>query len=101
MALSPETYTAGGIAVALIGALITVIRLHDKRIQSIINKHQQEMEKVRGEQVAQTNRVIDALQQDAAAKVQLSRSIDDSQRQQKDNTDKLTEAFYAIIRQNR
>jgi len=109
---NPINVTAGGIILTLIGAIITLAKLHDKRLEKIISSHQsevaqmiadhkEEMRKLHERTAAQADKVIEIVREDSAAKVQLSRSIDENKQSQKENTDKLSEAFYAIIRQSK
>ena len=110
--ISQETYTAGGIALALLAAIITIIKIHDKQIektlvdhqleiQRILDSHKTESKELRSEAAAQTLVVIDTLKNTAVANEQLAHSIDELKQQGKENTDKLSAAFYAVLTQKK
>lgn len=99
--LAQNPYAAGAIILALIGAIITIIKLHDKRMEKIISDHQAENKEVRTQAADQTTKVIEAVKADAVSKEQLAKSIDELKLQNKENTDKLTEMFYQILRQQK
>jgi hypothetical protein len=93
--LASNPYGYGAVILALIGAIVSLIKINDNRIAKIISDHQTENKEVRQQSAAQTMVVIEAVKSDAAAKQQLAQSIDELKAQQKENT----EMFYEILRQ--
>lgn len=113
--LAQNPYAAGAVILALVAAIVTIVKLHDKRTEKFVSTiaqmmkdHQEEAKGVRSETAAQTMIVLDAVKADAVSSEKLSHSIDELKTQGKENTriqqessDRLTQAFYDILNQKR